>query len=114
MICRIFGHDKEYVAIRTLGERPHRHNTAQGRYAHEFCKCDHDRYLDWGCEKCETLSAIGQEARWVCRRKTCPAMGQDSIARNRGIFRVEFGLLVPDKKAWCNFDQGHNSSERSK
>jgi len=102
MLCKILGHDKEYVAIRRTAETPHTHNPS-GK-DHEYCKCRHGEYLDHSCDSCARAKGILQEARWVCRRKSCPAMGQDELLRTQGLFKVEFGRLVPDKKSWSSFD----------
>ncbi|NJN06366.1 MAG: hypothetical protein HC814_08390 [Rhodobacteraceae bacterium] len=101
ILC-LFGHAKEYVAIRTVNVESHVHNRHGDN--HEFCKCVHGIYLDHECKECLRIAMIGQEARWACRRKGCQAMGQHPILRKNGLFKVEFGVLLPDKKGWANFE----------
>lgn len=79
LLC-MFGHDKEYIAI---GDVDHQ-----------------KRCMDVGC--CGDLYHKGKvrAARWICKR--CPKMGQEHLPT--GAWMVEFGKLVPDRKAWSNFD----------
>lgn len=43
----------------------------------------------------------GSEARWVCKRSGCVAMGLDSY---RGTMAIQHGKIVPDHKAWANWE----------
>ena len=43
----------------------------------------------------------GSEARWVCERSGCLAMGEDSF---KGSMAIEHGQIVPDHKAWANWE----------
>ena len=43
-------------------------------------------------------SASRIEVRWACRR--CSAMGSVCLPAAGGAYRIHFGRLEPDKKAW--------------
>ena len=85
-LCRFFGHKKKYVGVEPVvwkddsGFLP--------------APCPHGCLWMKHCNICKDTNQI---CRWVCE---CGAMGQDFI-RN-GIYKVEFGKLVPDEKAWGN------------
>lgn len=86
--CGLFGHDKKYVGI-------------------EDIVLDEDRnYLKRACahgnvflNHCRTCGDSLQVARWVCE---CGVMGETYIKIGTGIFKAEFGKLVPDEKRWAN------------
>jgi hypothetical protein len=72
----LFGHLKEYVAIR-LG----------------WCNVYQPPIF------LETVN--GSTARWVCKRSGCYSMGEDTF---RGTMTIEYGQVVPDHKAWANWE----------
>lgn len=72
MLFCLFGHKKRYVAVR-----------------HGWIN------VGWLADTCD-----GTEARWVCERSGCLAMGTDGF---RGKLAVHQGQLIPDEKAWSNF-----------
>lgn len=44
----------------------------------------------------------GTLARWICKR--CIAVGEDDI---ESFVKVHQGKLVPDEKAWANWERGY-------
>lgn len=95
MICWFLGHSKEYVAI-CNGPKLY----YEGSNPPETC--EHGYYFNG--DSCNFCKKSGQLARWICRRKACRKMGTDTIKPEHGLFTIEFGALVPDVKAWSNFD----------
>ncbi len=78
-LCLV-GHDKEYLALRNT--------TVRVRCTSSACcsKFSHDD--------------PAMEARWTCRR--CGELGADILTK--GAWKVEFGQLLPDPKAWANWE----------
>lgn len=64
-----------------------------GRHDREYVAM---RRLKW-------FSGTESTFRWFCRR--CSRMGEKYVAvASRGSFKIEHGKLVPDYKAWANFE----------
>lgn len=78
-LCR-FGHDKEYLALKDA--------VAKVRCSSAACctKPFHDE--------------PAKEARWSCKR--CGELGSDILTK--GAWKIEFGKLLPDPKAWANWE----------
>lgn len=85
--CKLFGHDKKYVAIRTYSV------VALNSPNSNPLTCSHGH-------------KIGEkgiyEARWSCRR--CPLMGEDCLGKKQD-WTIEHEKLVPDVKKWTNWSQ---------
>ncbi len=79
MFCFI-GHQKEYVAIRDTTRK-------------ERCRSSSCCSLFWH------LIPV-KEARWVCKR--CGAMREHYLPD--GCWKIEFGQLLPDHKAYANWE----------
>lgn len=47
---------------------------------------------------CETCRGTVQVARWAC--EVCIKMGERSIMKGNGLYKIEYGFLVPDEKRW--------------
>lgn len=88
MIHWLTGHKKKYVGVEDIVwvgdagvlERP--------------CPHEHSCLVH-----CSTCGKSVQIARWVCE---CGSMGETYIRQGTGIYRVDFGKLVPDEKRWAN------------
>jgi hypothetical protein len=74
------GHDKEYLALRNTTVRV--------------------RCISSGCCSKFFHDDPAIEARWSCRR--CGELGFDTLMR--GAWKIEFGQLLPDPKAWANWE----------
>ncbi len=76
----LFGHDKEYVALRKAEIK------VQCRSSACCSKMWHDVPV--------------LEARWSCRK--CGKLGYKVL--KEGAWKIEFGKLLPDAKAWANWE----------
>jgi hypothetical protein len=59
-------------------------------------KCPHD-WWDWKTH-CKICHKNVQTLRWSC--DCCIKMGERFIARGQGIYKIEYGCLVPDEERW--------------
>lgn len=75
----LFGHDKNWLAVAEVPDRV--------------------RCTDVGCCNKMWHEITVTKGRWICRRGE--AMGEEGLPA--GAWKVEFGRLVPDEKAWSNF-----------
>lgn len=92
-LCFVLGHDKRYVGIRDQEKGdPERLERFKEKCIHGFLYYDH----------CDTCQSTAQIANWVCSRGGCDGMGRTIILRTKGLFRVDYGYLVPDEKRWAN------------
>lgn len=83
--CWFFGHDKRWLAIKTVG-------CVSGGDGKPFA-CSHDHQVgDRGIYK----------ARWACRR--CPGLGEDCLDSKQD-WTIEHEGLVPDTKKWANWSR---------
>lgn len=87
--CWFFGHDKQWLAIKTVGCVSGSDPNANG----EPFTCGHRHYVG---EK-----GIYQ-ARWSCRR--CPKLGEDCLDSDQD-WTIEHEELVPDVKKWTNWSK---------
>lgn len=87
--CSWFGHDKKYVAIKTVG-----------------CVALSDPTSNGKPFTCGHKHQIGEKniysARWACRR--CPVMGEDCLDSKQD-WTIEHERVVPDVKKWANWSQ---------
>lgn len=79
LLC-LLGHEREYVAVRDTA--------MQIKCSSSLC-----------CSKMFHLTPC-TEARWICKR--CGIM-REHLATPTGCWKVEFGKLVPDHKAFANW-----------
>lgn len=86
--CWLVGHRHHYVGVENIVWKDD-----SGYLAHP---CPHDYLFLKHCNKCRDTAQI---ARWMCR---CGKMGETYIREGQGMFKPEFGRLVPDEKAWAN------------
>jgi hypothetical protein len=87
-LCGLFGHEKKYVGVEDI--------VWEGEYGLFERPCVHDEI---GMKWCSVCGKSCQVARWVC---SCGFMGETYIRIGAGMFKVEFGKLVPDEKRWAN------------
>ena len=78
-LCLV-GHDKEYLALKNTTVKV--------------------RCTDSVCCSSYAHNEPAMEARWSCRR--CAELGSDILMK--GAWKVEFGKLLPDPKAWANWE----------
>ena len=88
MFCWLIGHKKKYVGVEDIVWADDSGSLKR--------PCVHDHA--W-LKHCRVCGKSVQIARWVCG---CGMMGETFIAQGAGIYRVEFGKLVPDEKRWAN------------
>ena len=88
MFCWLTGHKKKYVGVEDIVWADDSGSLKR--------PCVHDHA--W-LKHCSVCGKSVQIARWVCE---CGMMGETFIAQGAGIYRVEFGKLVPDEKRWAN------------
>jgi hypothetical protein len=86
--CWLGGHTKNYVGVEDV--------VWKDEYGVLERPCSHDR--TW-LKHCDICGKSIQIARWFC---LCGEMGETFIRVGTGIFKVEFGKLVPDEKRWAN------------
>lgn len=62
-------------------------------------RCSHREYVfSDGLHWCEVCRQSIQIARWAC--DVCVKMGERVIVKSEGIYKIEYGCLVPDEKRW--------------
>lgn len=92
-LCYILGHTKRYIGIRDQEKGdPDRLERFKERCSHGHLYYDH-------CDECQSTAQI---ANWVCARGGCNVMGRTSILKTKGLFKIDYGYLVPDEKRWAN------------
>lgn len=87
-LCWLTGHSKKYVGVEDV--------IWEGEFGLLDRPCSHDKKSLFQCDICGKSVQI---ARWVCE---CGQMGETYIPHGTGIYRVDFGKLVPDEKRWAN------------
>lgn len=93
--CRIYGHDRKYVALRLSGAVLSTDPSSNGRPFN----CSHDHKVG---EKGIVI------VRWICRR--CPTMVEECLGNvNDGCWKIEHECLVPDEKAWTNWGKSNKA-----
>jgi hypothetical protein len=86
--CWLVGHCQMYVGVEDI--------VWVGEFGELERPCVHNR--PW-LKCCDICGKSIQIARWYC---PCGVMGETFIPKGKGLFRVEFGRLVPDEKRWAN------------
>ena len=85
----------------------HEHNKRYVAITDTPLEAPDGRPMSWQCghgwsnprAHCAVCGTYGQSARWVCE---CGTMGIDHLMRAHGVFKIEFGRVVPDVKRWAN------------